>query len=348
LRVSDFGAPSELHFLSKARHGFAKQRCLVHSWTKHPAGTSSPSTMSRFCSKGLRRFLYSVAMTCFVAATLIVTYPRSLDERLVARKTSEKHSANSSTQSNDLARMESIGMFYDISDDEWIIRRNHARQLNQEYSDPQHTATNNVAPMFTCPSAPAIGNQQMKICNPQRVYKRADCLIYSAGPRNDKEFGEQLYSTYGRTCQIHVFDPNHGQNGRYSNDENIYHHAWELQSTNEPQEHNDTESMSLQQSMERLGHNNRRIDVLHCQGCDFVPEWLDESVDIRQILLQTLPLSDSPTTPDPILPILGQILDRGFVPFSKDSVEDESAVDWGFVRLRPSFLDRPTSSQASL
>jgi Methyltransferase domain len=299
--------------------------------------------MSRFCNKGLRRFLYSVAMTCFVASTLIATYPRSLDERLDARKTS---SAKSSTQSNDLARTESIGMFYDIPDDEWIIRRNHARKLNQEYIDPPHTATNNVGPMFTCPSAPRIGNQPMRICNPHRIYKRADCLIYSAGLRNDKEFEENLYSTYGRTCQIHVFDPNHGQDKRYSDEENIYHHAWEIKSTNEQQEYNETASISLQQTMERLGHVNRRLDVLHCEGCDFLPEWLDESVDIRQILLQTTSLPDRPTS-DPILPLLGQILDRGFVPFAKDSV-DESAMDWGFVRLRPSFLDRPTSSQASI
>jgi Methyltransferase domain len=306
--------------------------------------------MSRFCSKGLRRFLYSVAMTCFVASTLIVTYPRSLDEHLDARKTSEKHSANSSTQSNELARVESIGMFYDIPDNEWIIRRNHARKLNQEYFDPQHTATSNMGPMFTCPSAPHIGNQTMRICNPHRVYKRADCLIYSAGPGNDKEFEENLYSTYGRTCQIHVFDPNHWQDKRYSDEENIYHHAWELKSMNEQQgsslQHNDTEAMSLQQSMERLGHINRRLDVLHCKGCDFFPEWLDESVDIRQILLQTSPLHDRPTS-DPIQPLLGQILDRGFVPFAKATV-GESAVDWGFVRLRPSFLDRPRSSQESL
>ena len=70
----------------------------------------------------------------------------------------------------------------------------------------------NVDPMFTCPHARRVGGRgdgPKWVCDPHRLRKMPDCLVYSVGSAGNYIFEDGLYDIVGtKNCEIHVFDPN--------------------------------------------------------------------------------------------------------------------------------------------
>ena len=123
---------------------------------------------------------------------------------------------------SELARQESLGFFDDISEPDWIRRRDRLRQetLFQYPDDPEkglqcHVAEwmlFNVDPLFSCPHIRKVGGHgdgSKWVCDPHRLRRYDDCLVYSIGSNNNYEFEYGLVELIGANhCEIHVFDPN--------------------------------------------------------------------------------------------------------------------------------------------
>jgi hypothetical protein len=156
----------------------------------------------------------------------------------------------------------------------------------------------NYYPLFTCPHQErvgGIGDGPKWVCDPLRlkhvsrqprrfgdgggvgeVALREDkCLIYSIGSNGDFSFEDALVNMLGAgTCEIHVFDmsrdytrPNDATN------KDIHFHHWGLSSSYSSVGKNDKDTfMTLQESLQKLGHVNRTIDIfkIDCETCTSV------------------------------------------------------------------------------
>jgi hypothetical protein len=98
------------------------------------------------------------------------------------------------------------------------------------------------------------------------------CLIYSVGCRGNYVFEDGIVNLVGAgTCEIHVFDltkdytrPND------STDKDIHFHYWGLASSYSNLGRNKKYTyMTLQETMQKLGHVNRTIDIfkIDCEHC---------------------------------------------------------------------------------
>lgn len=265
----------------------------------------------------------------------------------------------------ELARVQSLGFFDDIADVDWQRHQQRAR-TEQLYLDPNPETTpdpkrgaqwlmENVDPLFTCPNIRRVGGRgdgPKWTCDPHRLMKQPECLVYSIGSFGVYLFEDGLYNMYGKHCEIHVFDPNpdYERIGDAKN-KNIHYHAWGLKGTtgSDPSEKTFFKGMkflTIFEMMDQLGHTGRTIDIfkIDCEGCevDTQVDWLSDTVDIRQILIEThFDLSTVKVTT-----FFDRFLERGFVPFSKEANTHPFArpvgcvFEWGFLRLHPNFLGK--------
>jgi hypothetical protein len=143
-----------------------------------------------------------------------------------------------------------------------------------------------LQPDFTCPLLNRLGRQGSSrtwTCDPDRLRNRKDCLIYSVGFTRSEgsfEWEDALVDIAGRDhCEIHVFgiggyarasDPQH---------RSMHFHQWSIEGSNDKVD-NDADArkstsveapaiLSLPESLEKLGHQNRTIDIirLDCEEC---------------------------------------------------------------------------------
>lgn len=264
--------------------------------------------------------------------------------------------------SYELARKQSWGFFDDVADSDW--RRYQQRARDEPWYNPRKINNTalwlmlNVDPIFTCPHLRRVGGRgdgPKWTCDPHRLLNQPDCLIYSVGSKGVYVFEDGLIKMMGdkkKHCEIHVFDPD----PRYSRhgdpeQKNIHYHAWGLKGAHDlvdPSKKNkqfaNMTFLSIFDIMTRLGHTDRTVDVfkIDCEGCEVTShqDWLSESVDIRQILLEThFGLKDTNVTA-----FFDRFLNRGFLPFSKEANTHPGArptgqlFEWGFVRLHTDFL----------
>jgi Methyltransferase domain len=232
----------------------------------------------------------------------------------------------------------------------------------------------NVDPLFTCPNLRRVGGRgdgPKWTCDPHRLLRQPDCLIYSIGSRGIYRFEDGIVSTLKEydpkariaqegtesaswlpNCEIHVFDPapQYGRNGDATN-KNIHYHAIGLKSSYEPFKLGTFPAssvfLSFQDIQKQLGHENRRVDIfkIDCEGCEWstYQDWLHPDVDIRQVLIETHAVRTGPNV------FFDRFLDMGFVPFSKEANSHPNAkptgqlFEWGFVKLHPNFLRRSTN-----
>jgi Methyltransferase domain len=276
----------------------------------------------------------------------------------------------SSSSAYDLAK-------YDIDYPTWQRHQHRARKepmyshpdgrnLSVSIADMAFWLMSNVDPMFSCPNLRRVGGHgdgPKWTCDPHRLVKQPDCLIYSVGSFGIYKFEDGIVSTLKAStinaeepwlpnCEIHVFDPDPTY-GRKDDpvQRNIHYHAWGLKSSYETFDRGqfppDFEFLSIQEIQQRLGHEQRRIDIfkIDCEGCEFTTyqDWLNPDVDIRQILVETHVL------PGDRNHFFDRFLDMGFVPFSKEANTHPGAqpagvlFEWGWIRLHPDFLGRDTS-----
>jgi Methyltransferase domain len=284
-------------------------------------------------------------------------------------------SSSSTSSAYDLAQYESFGFFDDIDNLTWQRHQNRARKEpiyyqpqtpNLKSSDMAWWLLFNVDPMFTCTNLRRVGGRgdgPKWTCDPHRLVKQPDCLIYSVGSKGIYKFEDGIVSilkantvdaeeSWLPNCEIHVFDPD-PKYGRKDDPikKNIHYHAWGLKSSYETFNRGpfppEFEFLSIQEIQQRLGHEKRRIDIfkIDCEGCEFktYQDWLNPDVDIRQVLVETHGIRPDANK------FFDRFFDMGFVPFSKEANSHPGAkpagalFEWGWIRLHPDFLGRNTS-----
>jgi hypothetical protein len=101
------------------------------------------------------------------------------------------------------------------------------------------------------------------VCDPHRLKKKKDCLIYSVGSNGKAEFEKAIKEEIGDHCEVHTFDvvSRNKRNGKFSTALKGYStfHHWGLGT--EEQSRGSTMFKTLRQTMEELGHANRTIDI---------------------------------------------------------------------------------------
>jgi Methyltransferase domain len=276
----------------------------------------------------------------------------------------------------ELAKHESLGFFDDIDSSTWHLHKNRA-QLGPVYAEPEDPnkgvptgaiwLLSNVDPLFTCPNlrrVGGLGDGPKWTCDPHRLAQKPDCLIYSVGSFGIYLFEDGIVSllkensvksgddSWFSNCEIHVFDPNQSY-ARKDDAEmnNIHYHAWGLKSSYNtfdrggfPESY---EFLTFAEIRQRLGHENRRIDIfkIDCEGCEFSTyrDWLDPSADIRQILVETHGV------PEWSAEFFDRFFNMGFVLFAKEANTHPDAMpagqlyEWGWFRMHPDFMNQKTS-----
>jgi Methyltransferase domain len=310
---------------------------------------------------------YRVQMSIFACT--------GLQQQNIDRPDKVSLSLPSTSSAYDLAQYESFGFFDDIDNLTWQLHQNRARKEpiydqpktpNVKSSDRPWWLLFNVDPMFTCPNLRRVGGRgdgPKWTCDPHRLVKQPDCLIYSVGSKGIYKFEDGIVSilkantvdaeeSWLPNCEIHVFDPD-PKYGRKDDpvNKNIHYHAWGLKSSYETFNRGpfppEFEFLSIQEIQQRLGHEQRRIDIfkIDCEGCEFTTyqDWLKPDVDIRQVLVETHGIRKEPSK------FFDRFFDMGFVPFSKEANTHPLAkpsgrfFEWGWIRLHPDFLGRNTS-----
>jgi hypothetical protein len=102
-------------------------------------------------------------------------------------------------------------------------------------------------------------------------------LIYSIGSDGDYNWEDSLIDIVGRNhCEIHVFGPGNYARAGDVDQKNIHYHQWAMKSSYDEvynaaisQKHGMTNTASFPEMLEKLGHQNRTIDIfrLDCEQC---------------------------------------------------------------------------------
>jgi Methyltransferase domain len=170
----------------------------------------------RKASLGLKVVFAVVTVCCFLGACLNL--------RPTASKTAmHGFAANKSVlraleSSYELAYEQSFGYFDDITEVHWKLYQQRAKNepmYHEPNPDPATMPTaawlvQNVDPIFTCAhicQAGGRGDGPKWTCDPHRLPKQPNCLIYSIGSSGDYAFEDGLVKALGTHCEIHVFDP---------------------------------------------------------------------------------------------------------------------------------------------
>jgi hypothetical protein len=278
----------------------------------------------------------------------------------------------------ELAKTESLNFFDDVDTTMWERFKKRARNepIYLNPSNPNNGSDSkplwlleNVDPIFTCPNLQRVGGRgdgPKWTCDPHRLVEKPDCLVYSIGSKGIYLFEDAIISVLKENspkpvshgwlpnCEIHVFDPDPSYGRPHDPQKNnIHYHAWGLKSSYEEFNRGpfpkNFEFYSFQEIRQKLGHENRRIDIfkIDCESCEWstYKDWLQPDVDIRQILIETHFLPKKPNQ------FFDRFFDHGYVLFSKEANTHPEArpfgvyFEWGFLRLSSNFLGRtPTIS----
>lgn len=260
---------------------------------------------------------------------------------------------------NQLAYHHSYGFFDDISDTDWklyyqapALAARHYRWAYDHDSKADTAAASwiyfNWDPYFQCPHLRKIGglgSGSKWTCDVERIRKVVErrraadpsqqphcCLIYSIGSHGNYQWEDGLHDVLGNICEIHIFDPGSFDRPHMSH-KNMVFHQWGLGSSYSTAWMQRREGkgiyLSFQEIRQRLGHENRTIDLfkIDCENCEWhsYKDWID--ADLRQIMIETheLPVADKEKrTALGILPavVASEVFDtfkqNGFVLFSKE------------------------------
>jgi hypothetical protein len=145
------------------------------------------------------------------------------------------------------------------------------------------------------------GDGAMWTCDPHRLIKRTDCVIYSVGSDGVFDFEDGIVDLLGsKHCEIHVFDTIDQERVGDPELRNIFFHKWGIHSSydevyNAEMVRDGLEGLkpefdSLPHTMkDRFLEENRTIDILKidCDGCEwYVP--VNNTKGMRLILIYCL------------------------------------------------------------
>jgi Methyltransferase domain len=215
-----------------------------------------------------------------------------------------------------------------------------------------------------------LGGGPKWTCDVERIHKVVErrraahpsqtphCLIYSIGSKGNYLWEDGLHDILGNMCEIHIFDPDPFDRNDMVQ-KNMYYHQWGLGSSYSTAWMNKREGkgtfLSFQDIQNRLGHENRTIDLfkIDCEGCEWhsYKDWID--ADLRQIMMETheLPIVVKAKRTDfGILPTVAasEVFDtfkqHGFVLYSKEVNTNNGlgrSAEWSFLKLHPDFFHVP-------
>lgn len=268
-----------------------------------------------------------------------------------------------------LAKEQSFGYFTDITNDNWRIAQMHHASLFPNYhadltkysNSPQDMGRydnlrksnnhywygQNFQVEFICPLARRLPPDSMAdgpkwICDPHRLAKKKDCLVYSVGSNGKVEFEKAVKEEIGEHCEIHSFDLKsyNRRNGHFKDALEGYSEFHNHGLGTEGQANRKPDVFkTLKQTMEELGHTGRTIDIfkIDCEWCEWFvwQDWLTPGIDMRQILVETHN-APMPNARD----FFFGLHDAGFVVFSKEANYENGAggVEYGFVKLSTDFF----------
>lgn len=260
------------------------------------------------------------------------------------------------------AERESYGFFDDVTAYHWSLmkrrvseRKNHNDEKHGHRSkiifmdQPEAWYQNNWEPDFTCQHERRVGGLGAGgkwVCDPHRIPRasrqRTDggCLVYSFGSSGDLKF-EYGLREIDPNCEIHVFDNTHQFESYRTapNTEGMRFHPWSLEGSRNPT--NSRRSMTLQETVEALGHSRRVVDVfkLKCtDGCEWrtYKDWFESDIVPMQILVEVH------NSPRRLANDLFETMQkRGYVTFHKEPNTQFCAgkcQNYSFLKLAPEFF----------
>ena len=194
----------------------------------------------------------------------------------------------------ELAAQESFGFFDDISSSDWVKLKEKVRATSPNFNtwylphvdsegkprgdnrnrQPGYFYQSHYEPDFVCRYERRIGklgDGGKWICDPHRIAKQKDCLVYSVGSNNDFSFEEAVLRDIGPHCEIHTFDFGNYAAGAEKvgtrlhdgvNKTAVVYHQVGVGLDDPPK------FKSLKTIVEELGHVNRTIDIfkIDCEG----------------------------------------------------------------------------------
>lgn len=265
-----------------------------------------------------------------------------------------------------LSYQQSFGFFDDIPDEDWkrmqqIKRRTWPNHNNKSPLDKfAHSMgtkdwkrksnwwyAENFQEEFHCRFAerlPAsgwdgLGDGPKWVCDPFRIAKQKDCLVYSIGSNGNVMFEAGVKDQISKDCEIHTFDPG-ASNTRFGDFAEALKpystfHQWALGTDKEAKRRKNTKTLDI--TVTELGHEGRRIDIfkIDCELCEWstYEDWL--KYDIRQILVETH------NAPDPnIRDFFYKLHDAGYVIFSKEGNWQNQCggAEYAFIKLSTDFM----------
>jgi len=263
-----------------------------------------------------------------------------------------------------IASTESYGFFDDIHSHEWALMKQRVRE--RENHNDQHLGQrskvvfldnppawyqNNWEPDFSCKHERRIGGLGVGgrwLCDPHRipriVQEREDnggqgCLIYSVSPLGDLKFEFDIRKRLGNElCEIHVFDNSkHYDSYKLLDMENVHFHPWALEGSTKLS--SARHFMTLQETIETLGHRKRVIDVfkIDCERCEWESynDWFNSDVVMMQILVET---HGSPKEANSFFETMQKL---NYVTFHKEpniQFGKGSCQAYSFLKLAPGFF----------
>jgi hypothetical protein len=288
-----------------------------------------------------------------------------IDQPLLVDKVSLRQASGGAAYK--LAYDQSLGFFDDVSDDDWkraqIIHakmfpsHNTKNSLFKNSNSPndkgkrdklkgsQHWNGDNFQEEFHCGLAQRIETSNAAdgpkwVCDPHRIAKKKDCLVYSVGSNGKVEFEQGIKEEIGEHCEIHTFDVV-DRNKRFGDFASAlkpfstFHH-WGIGTEAEAAAPN-SRFKTLEQTMRDLGHTGRRVDIfkIDCEWCEWFTykEWL--KADLRQILVETHS-APMPNARD----LFYDLHDAGYVIFNKEAnyLTGASNVEFAFLKLSTDFF----------
>jgi hypothetical protein len=135
---------------------------------------------------------------------------------------------SSSNSGFQLAKYESLGFFDDLPSAHWKLLKQKVADMSPNYNawylphpgkaaswdkrneEPGYFYQNHYEPEFVCLHERRIGklgDGGKWICDPHRITKQDNCLVYSIGSNNDFSFEQAILDHIGPHCEIHTVSP---------------------------------------------------------------------------------------------------------------------------------------------
>lgn len=307
-----------------------------------------------------RSFLFLAAASFILCSISFqagsLTGPLSAMHQSTAMVADTKKSDSEDTDKFELARRESLGFFDDIREDEWKLLQNKVRSVYPNTKgDPRQGSQlssvwfqNHYEPDFACRHERRIGSLGdggKWVCDPYRISKKKDCLVYSVGSNGDASFEAAIQKDIGQHCEIHTFDFGDYNETVVQQAPGVHYHQWGLGTKNEGN------LKTLKETVRLLGHANRTIDLfkIDCEGCELTSfaSWFESGAILKQILLELHSWGKGPRAPAEIqnpqtTDMFERLYKEGYVIFHKEpnllAWGAWKCIEYAFIKMSPDFV----------